>query len=166
MPVIYKAQKSTLATKEGKKLFYPRVITTGNVGTNQLAREIAELSSLTTGDVKNTIDNLVIVIARHLQASEIVTIDGLGSFRFTLTTSGNGVELEEDVTAAQSVLRVRFLPATTRRTDGSVATRSLVDGARCVRFDKVQADAGQAGTGTEPETPGGGSGEDDDFQLG
>ena len=59
MPVIYKSFQSVLANKEGKKLFYPRVVLTGNVDTEQVAKEIAELSSLSTGDSKNVIDNLV-----------------------------------------------------------------------------------------------------------
>ena len=49
MPVIYKSFQSVLANKEGKKLFYPRVVLTGNVDTEQVAKEIAELSSLSTG---------------------------------------------------------------------------------------------------------------------
>ena len=35
MPVIYKSFQSVLANKEGKKLFYPRVVLTGNVDTEQ-----------------------------------------------------------------------------------------------------------------------------------
>ena len=52
MPVIYKSFQSVLANKEGKKLFYPRVVLTGNVDTEQVAKEIAELSSLSTGHSK------------------------------------------------------------------------------------------------------------------
>ena len=84
MPVIYKSFQSVLANKEGKKLFYPRVVLTGNVDTEQVAKEIAELSSLSTGDSKNVIDNLVTVMTRHLQSSESVTLDGLGTFRLTM----------------------------------------------------------------------------------
>ena len=73
MAVIYKAQKSSIANKEGQKLYYPRVILSGRVDTDQIAKEIAELSSLTPGDTKNVIDNLVTVMTRHLQASESVT---------------------------------------------------------------------------------------------
>ena len=121
-------------------------------------KEIAELSSLTPGDTKNVIDNLVTVMTRHLQASESVTLDGLGTFRFTLVATGKGAENEEDVTTGQSTLKVRFLPASTRHLDGSLATRSLVNGARFVRFDKVEAPSAEPGTG---------EGEDDgDHQLG
>ena len=118
MPVIYKSFQSVLANKEGKKLFYPRVVLTGNVDTEQVAKEIAELSSLSTGDSKNVIDNLVTVMTRHLQSSESVTLDGLGTFRLTMKSK--------------------------RNLDHTVSTRSLVTGVKCVRFD-LQDTAGSGG---------------------
>lgn len=110
MPVIYKPCQSTIANRSGKKLFYPRVKLTGNVDTNTVAREIAELSSLTLGDVKNVIDNLITVVTRHLQSSESVTLDGFGSFRYALKTTGGGVENATDVSASLAQLMVRFSP--------------------------------------------------------
>ena len=67
MPVLYKPFQSVLEDKNKKKLFHPRVIYTANVTTTQLAKEIAAYSSLSTGDVKNTLDNLVTVAARRLR---------------------------------------------------------------------------------------------------
>ena len=67
MTVLYKPYQSSVVSKSGKKLFYPRVVRTGNVGTSTIAEEIAEYSSLSRGDVKNTIDNLITVLTRHLQ---------------------------------------------------------------------------------------------------
>ena len=163
MPVVFQAQQSRLANKAGKRLYYPQVKLTGNVDTDVVANEIAELSSLTSGDVKNVVDNLVIVIRRHLLASESVTLDGFGTFRLTLKTLNGGVENPEDVTANLSQPMVRFLPASTRKTDGTVATRSLLNGARYVRFDPADAEAG--GTTPTPEPGGGGEagGEDEDL---
>ena len=58
MPVLYKPFQSTLEDKKsGKKLFYPRVVRSGNVDSAQLSKEIAAYSSLSPGDVKNTLDN-------------------------------------------------------------------------------------------------------------
>ena len=144
MTVIYKSFQSVLANKEGKKLFYPRVVLTGNVDTEQVAKEIAELSSLSTGDSKNVIDNLVTVMTRHLQSSESVTLDGLGTFRLTMKSTMNGVEDPLKVSATQSTLRVRFLPTSKRNLDHTVSTRSLVTGVKCVRFD-LQDTAGSGG---------------------
>ena len=135
MPVIYKSFQSVLTNKEGKKLFYPRVVLTGMWTPEQVAKEIAELSSLSPVTRKNVIDNLVTVMTRHLQSSESVTLDGLGTFRLTMKSTMNGVEEALKVSATQSTLRVRFLPASKRKLDGSVSTRSLVTGVKCVRFD-------------------------------
>ena len=71
MPVLYKPFQSTLEDKKsGKKLFYPRVVRSGNVDSAQLSKEIAAYSSLSPGDVKNTLDNLVTVMGQHLQSSQ------------------------------------------------------------------------------------------------
>ena len=149
MPVIYVPQQSSKANQAGKKLFYPRVQLTGNVNTDQVAREIAELSSLTTGDVKNVIDNLVTVVARHLRSSESVTLNGFGSFRYTMKRVGEGVETANEVTPSQSKLMVRFTPASKRNTNGTVATRALVTDVHCVRFDQVPATPDTGGSETE-----------------
>ena len=91
MPVLYKPFQSTLEDKKsGKKLFYPRVVRSGNVDSAQLSKEIAAYSSLSPGDVKNTLDNLVTVMGQHLQSSESVSVDGLGTFRMVMVARGKG----------------------------------------------------------------------------
>ena len=89
MPILYGPFQSILKNKDGKKLFYPRVLRAGNVSTSQISKEIAAYSSLSPGDVKNTLDNLVTVVAQHLQASESVTLDGFGTFRMVMKSGGN-----------------------------------------------------------------------------
>lgn len=141
MPVLYEPFQSILKNKEGKKLFYPRVVRTGNVNMTKIAKEIAAYSSLSPGDAKNTLDNLVTVMTQHLQSSESVTLDGLGTFRITMKSTGRGVASAEDVTAAQASLTVRFQPAYTRNVDHSMATRSMVTGVNCLRFDRAKKTA-------------------------
>ena len=151
MAVLYKSFQSILEDKNKKKLFYPRVIYTTNITTSQIAKEIAAYSSLTPGDVKNTLDNLVTVVSQHLQASETVTLDGFGTFRLVMKSNGKGVETPGKVSASQASLTARFLPCTTRNLDHTTATRSLVTGAKCVKFG-MSADAEEG----EEEKPGGG----------
>lgn len=166
MPIIYKTYQSNMKNKQGLKLFHPRAVCVGTVNTEQIAREISEYSSLSKGDAKNVLDNLVTVMTKHLQASEAVSIDGLGTFRITIVSGGKGVEKDENVSPTQASLRVRFAPAFTRRPNQTVATRSLVDGVRLVPYASVitsgagkkPADAaGQigGGQGAEGGTPGG-----------
>ena len=135
MAVLYKSFQSVLEDKNHKKMFHPRVIYTANISTSQIAKEIAAYSSLSPGDVKNTLDNLVTVMGQHLQASESVSLDGFGTFRMVMKSNGKGVETSEEVSAAQASLTVRFLPNFTKNPDRTTATRSLVTGAKCVRFD-------------------------------
>ena len=96
------------------------------------------------------------VVSQHLQSSESVTLDGFGTFRLVMKSNGKGVKTVDDVSAAQASLTVRFLPWSTRHLDGTMATRSLVTGARCVRFDRADTSASGEGEGGKPE--GGGSG--------
>ena len=162
MAVLYKTAQSILANKDGKKLFYPRVVLKGNVSTDQIAQEIAEYSSLSTGDVKNSIDNLVTVMTRHLQSSEVVTLDGLGTFRLAMKSRGKGAKTKEEVSAAQASLQVHFSPASTRNSDRTVATRSLVTGVKCVLYKPETTDSGNSGGGNS----GGGDGGIEDDPLG
>lgn len=162
MAVIYKPFQSSFKNKAGLKLFYPRVVQTRNVSTEAIAREIAGYSSLSSGDVKNTIDNLVTVMSQHLQSSESVTLDGFGSFRITMKSGGKGVEKEKDVSASQAKMQIRFLPAYTRNPNRSIATRSLVTGVKCVRFDLVdQTGGGEVPGSGDSGNNGSGDGKDD-----
>ena len=161
MAVLYKSFQSVLEDKNHKKMFHPRVIYTANISTSQIAKEIAAYSSLSSGDVKNTLDNLVTVMGQHLQASESVSVDGFGTFRMVMKSNGKGVETSEEVSAAQASLTVRFLPNFTKNPDRTTATRSLVTGAKCARYDKLVSDAGSAEGGNSggSDKPGGGGNE-------
>ena len=158
MAVLYKSFQSVLEDKNHKKMLHPRVIYTANISTSQIAKEIAAYSSLSPGDVKNTLDNLVTVMGQHLQASESVSLDGFGTFRMVMKSNGKGVETSEEVSAAQASLTVRFLPNFTKNPDRTTATRSMVTGAKCARYDKLVSAPGDGGSVDDPnDKPGGGS---------
>lgn len=163
MPVIYKGFQSVLKNKAGKQEFYPRVVLTGNVGTDQIAREIAEYCSLTPGDSKNTIDNLIRVLTTHLQSSESVTLDGLGTFQLAMKSTGKGVETKDEVSATQATITVRFRPSVTRHLDRTVATRSMTTGVKCVRIDSITKPDGD---GSEGGNGGGSGGDQNENPLG
>ena len=159
MAVLYGPYQSSMKNKDGKKLFYPRVVRTGNVGIAQIADEIAGYSSLSSGDVKNCIDNLVTVMTQHLQTSQSVTLEGFGTFRVVMKAGGKGVETAKEVSASQASLTVRFQPCTTKNLDRTVPTRSMVTGMKGMRVEL--ADNVTTGGGTPDPNPGGGSGGDD-----
>lgn len=129
----------------------------------KIAREIAEYSSLSTGDVKNSIDNLVTVLTRHLQSSEVVTLDGFGTFRVVMKSRGKGVKNKEEVSASQASLQIHFTPASTRNSDRTVATRSLVTGVKCVLYNPEPTGSGNGSGGGNSD---GGDGGLDENPLG
>jgi predicted histone-like DNA-binding protein len=158
MAVIYQIKKSPKADKNGKFKYYPSVKLAGKLSTAQLAKEIAAYSSLTPGDVKNVLENLVVVMTTHMQASKSVMIDGLGSFQITLKTKpGCSVETPEEVSFTQATPKVRFRPQVTRHENGNV-TRALVTDAEFVTFDKKKKTA----DGNNDDTPSTGGGDDND----
>ena len=155
MPLLYQSFQSQLKDKAGNRQYYPRVVRTGTVTTAQIAKEIAAYSSLSPGDVKNTIDNLITVMGQHFQASENVLLDGLGTFRMKMKSLGKGADTAEEVSAAQATVTVAFLPSSTRNTDRTVATRSMVTGVKCVRFAKAPAAEGGGSNGGSGGSSGG-----------
>ncbi|MBE6283433.1 MAG: DNA-binding protein [Mediterranea massiliensis] len=161
MAVIYKARQAVFANKEGKKLYHPMIVLTGSVKLEQIANDLAELSSLSPGDTYNVVKNLPGVIQRYLANGNSVFLDGLGSFAPTLNNSGNGVEKAEDVTANGARLKIIFRPSAKKNIDGTVSTRALSNGYNFGRMDGVATAPGAEGEPTDPDT-GGDSGNGDD----
>ena len=163
MPVLYSVRQSTIANKEGKKLFHPQVKTTGTVTLDTMAEEVAELSSLSPGDVKNGVDNLISVMTRHMQSGESVMLGDLGSFYFVMKSIGKGFETAEEVNANSCRLKVMFRPATTRNSDRTVATRTLLTGVTFKKIDTLLPGSGtttSGGSSSGGNSDTGGSGDD------
>lgn len=70
------------------KLYYPQLVSNGRVTFESLCDEVAEQSSLTSGDIKNCVDRLVNCLARHLQEGRSVDVGDLGSFRINIRSKG------------------------------------------------------------------------------
>lgn len=156
MALFYVKRESSITNKAGNKVFYPQAVHKGSVRLPQIAREVAEYSSLTAGDVQNTIENLIRVMGNHMRSSEVVHLDGLGSFRITMSCTGKALEDITKVSPAQATLTVRFRPERTQNPDRTVATRSMVTGTKCILFDpksSTTTDGTDDDTGTtNPDT--------------
>lgn len=73
---------------EGSKLYYPQAINQGRVSFDSLCEEVAEQSSLTSGDIKNCLDRLINCLVRHLKEGRSVDCGDLGSFRINIRSTG------------------------------------------------------------------------------
>ena len=110
---------------------------------------IQRISALSAGDVSNTMQNLVELIQDQLKLGNIVVIDGLGTFRPTLTAEA--VESPEEFNRYKvKRKRVIFTP--------SVELRRIVDtaGLAMLYSEDNPAPSQEAGGSTvieEPTTP-------------
>lgn len=173
MSVLIKARRSSLANKEGKKLYYPSVVTRGVLTTKELGDKIASKSALTRGDVRSVLDNMTEEINAALRDGKSVRLDGLGSLFLTVHARGNGVETKEEVSANQIASTVvNFREESTRSAGTTRAVLSdaihfeMSDGlAESLAKDGVTdgsgdpVDGGDAGGDTGGDTGGGDDGD-------
>lgn len=67
---------------------YAQPVYDGTVNTKFISRQIAGRSSLTTGDIMNTLSNFFDEIPTYLLLGQTVKLDGLGTFRISFTSDG------------------------------------------------------------------------------
>jgi predicted histone-like DNA-binding protein len=113
--------------KKKNGLYYPESVTTGKrITTKQLADTLSDRCTVTRADTLAVLTDLGKVMSIYMAAGNSVKLDGLGSFRYTINASKNGVETPEKVDATNiNGVRVRFTPETTRNSDKTIATRSM-----------------------------------------
>lgn len=138
MTLLYKAVQTNMISTDGEKKWHPHVVKKKRVvDAVTLAREIAERSSLTPGDVYNVIQNLFSSMRHHLLDSESVKLDGLGTFTVKAYSSGNGVSTAEEVSHKQvNRLGVHFTPSYKRVPAGIGVVCPMLSGAQFERVDK------------------------------
>lgn len=109
--------------------WYPQSVTVGKpVGTDQVADRLAQISTVSRADAYAVLKDLAGVLADYMANGRTVKLEGLGTFYYTITANGNGVDTPEKVNASQiSGVRVRFIPESTRPSGSTKMTRSLVD---------------------------------------
>lgn len=141
MTLFYKALQSSLAAKDGKKKYHPRLVKMKKVVTTQKIGElIAEKSSLTPGDVHNVIRNLMTVMREQLMNSRSVKLDGLGTFTVIATSSGRGVDTAAEVNPSQiNYLKIQFT-ASANRASGVGVTRAMFSEVDYERWGGSDAD--------------------------
>ena len=146
--------------------WYPKSVTIGRpVDTDTVAKKLADLSSLSVGDVLSVLKLLGGVIGDYMNNGRSVKLDGVGTFYYTANAEGQGVDSPDKVGAQQITgTRVRFIPEVSRGSGGQVTTRSLVSSEVFWELldDEIPARPvpdGEDG-GEEPE-PGGDGGQDE-----
>lgn len=152
MPFYKKRQKKI------NKKWYPQSVTVGTpVTTDEVAQLLSDFSAVSPGDTFSVLKNLARAMSVFMASGRTVKLEGVGTFYYAATSSGNGVNTPEEVSAKQITgVRVRFIPEMDRDSKGAV-TRALVPNNLVWEelFDDPSKSSG--GTTTQP----GGSGEEE-----
>lgn len=146
--------------KSQKKIngkWYPQAITVGKPATTrEVAARIARESTVSPADVRAVIESLAGVLSDFMKEGRTVHLDGFGTFYYSCTSAGQGVDTEKEVSARQITgVHVNFIPEARKKSGNSQMTRSLV--ADEITFEEW---GGKPVTGEGGDDPGEGEGED------
>jgi predicted histone-like DNA-binding protein len=83
--------------KDQPKKYYATAQSSGEADIRKMAKEIAEITTVSLPDVIATLESLVMIIPRHIEQGEIVRLGELGSLRISLSSEGS--DAEEEVNA-------------------------------------------------------------------
>ena len=115
--------------------YYAVAQSKGEVDFRALAKEIAEITTVSVPDAIAALESLVMIIPRHIENGEIVRLGELGSLRITLNSEGSATEEEVNAT---NIKKARY-----RFTAGSELQETL----KTLKYSKVK----KAPTPTVPE---------------
>lgn len=127
MPAKYKViEKVNPQNRLGPRKFYPSLQMDGRSNQRKLALEASDRSTLSDADMDAAMTNLLALIPKHLAEGRIVDLGEFGTFRLTISTTGEGTADEVTVRNIQKV-GVRFTP-------GPAFKKMLED----VQFEKMK----------------------------
>jgi predicted histone-like DNA-binding protein len=81
----------------------------GTVGMNRIVADIRDRSAMTAGDVKNVLTNLVELLPVYLKLGQSIKLEGVGTFRISVSSSGTETAQELTVRQAKKP-KITFLP--------------------------------------------------------
>ncbi len=117
--------------KNQPKKFYAVVQSNGEVDVRKLARQIADITTVSLPDVIATLESLVMIIPQHIADGRIVRLGELGSLRVSIKSEGCETELEVN---ASKITKAKFV---------FTAGHELKDTLKLLKFTKVKKAAPQ-----------------------
>lgn len=118
--MFYKKQKI-----KGK--WYPRSFTAGKYDTEEVAKRLSEMSTVSKADTLAVLTGLGEVLGEMMEMGNSVKLDGLGTFYLTGQCRGKGVDSPEEVSPNQfDKVAVRFIPEYRRSAKNLVTRRTIV----------------------------------------
>ena len=89
--------------------YYPSIVSSGREGMREIAKQIAEISTVSSVDTMASLESLLSVLPRILANGNIVDLGDFGTFWLRVKTEGS--ESEADVTARNITnVQIQFRP--------------------------------------------------------
>ena len=89
------------------KKTYAQVVSSGKVKIKEMSRDIADISSLSSGDIANVLENFILQIPKYLSDGKIVELGDLGTLR--ISVSSEVTETEKAFSSAKIKKKDYFL---------------------------------------------------------
>ncbi len=125
------------------------------VSTDEVADRLSQISTVSRADTYAVLKDIAGVMADYMAQGRTVKLDGVGTFYYTADASKNGVDTEEEVSAAQITgVRVRFIPEARKSGSGRGMVRSLISDDIFWMELPDEAETTKPTEEEEPETPG------------
>lgn len=147
---------------EKNGVWYPQAVVVGKpIETKKIADRLARISTVSYADVLAVLAELPGVLADYMAQGKSVRLEGLGTFRYTLDTTGVENRDEMDFQKQLKAVRVQFVPAREGFVPkGGTQTRALVP--TDIEWLKYNGEATASDDGTD-DNDGPASGEEGSF---
>ncbi|GHT73579.1 hypothetical protein FACS189456_4140 [Bacteroidia bacterium] len=105
-----KVQRVNPQDMQGDRKWYLVQERSGTVNLAEIAKEIADRSSLTFGDVQNVLRNLLDVLPLYIRLGQTIHLEGFGSFHVAVGSAGTATP-DELTTHSVRDARLIFTPS-------------------------------------------------------
>ena len=152
MSVKYKLYQDNRRESINRGKWYARAVHSGEFDLEKISAEIEENVSAKESDVYAVLKELVRVMKRHLQASEIIVMPGLGRFKIGISTSPAPTAKAFSASRNIKSSHVIFMPAVKVDVAHGTRFRALLDG--CTFEETTYNDVKKETEEEEPEDNG------------
>lgn len=154
MKFVVKQVKPAIGKHKDKVCYQAKSVPGRIIGLEEVVRDISEMSSLTTGDVRNALDRIGYYLRRELSGGNTVQLGSIGTFK--LQAGGKQVLTAEEVDASTiRKPRVQIFMGSDLR--GAVDQVRMVLHNPFTRTETPSGSSKPSGSGSAPSTPGGSS---------
>jgi len=139
MSLFYRLHQSTNEESSMNGKWYARAVPTSTVGTNELADIMQRNCTVKRADIVAVISELVETMRDQLKNSHRVKLDGFGSFKLGISSSGAATAADFDIRKNIKGVHVVFTPESSTDSTGR-RTKVLLEDVTVAELPKNKVD--------------------------